>query len=129
MVATTRFFYDAYSKCVNGSIFDGLKMDMVSFAMKLLFSNSPDEQLIGARILRTFATRPQFSEDTLQKIGITISVMDRLVEMLNWKDFQDEEIRLSASEILSFLAGKKQNALRFAGIPGTMESISSLLHN
>ncbi|GAA0151005.1 hypothetical protein LIER_09821 [Lithospermum erythrorhizon] len=128
MIATTRFFYDAYSKCVNGSIFDGLKMDMVSFAMELLASNSPDEQLIGARILRTFATSPRFSEDTLQKIGITISVMDRLVEMLNWKDLQEEEIRLSAAEILSYLAGKKQNALRVAGIPGAMESISSLLH-
>ncbi|MCI34691.1 hypothetical protein A2U01_0055911, partial [Trifolium medium] len=55
MVSIRRFFYDAYSRCVNGSIFDGLKMDMVSFAMDLLASNSPDEQLMGARILRQFS--------------------------------------------------------------------------
>lgn len=128
MVSIRRFFYDAYSRCVYGTIFDGLRMDMVSFGMDLLASNSPDEQLIGARILRQFAASDRFSEDTLQKIGITISVMERLVEMLNWKDPEEEEIRRSAAQILSQLAGKKQNSLRVAGITGAMESISSLLH-
>ncbi|KAL3812725.1 hypothetical protein ACJIZ3_013993 [Penstemon smallii] len=128
LISIKRFFYDAYSRCVNGSIFDGLKMDMVSFSIELLDSNSPDEQLIGARILRKFSTKPQFSEDTLQKIGINISAMERLIEMLNWKDVEEEEIRYSAAEILSELAGKQQNSLRIAGIPGAMESISSLLH-
>ncbi|CAL5183849.1 unnamed protein product [Lathyrus oleraceus] len=127
MVSIRRFFYDAYSRCVNGSIFDGLKMDMVSFAMDLLASNSPDEKLIGARIIRQFANSERFSDDTLQKIGISISLVERLVEMLNWTDHKEEELRLSAAEILSKLAGKKQNSLRIAGIPGAMESISSLL--
>ncbi|KAG2721657.1 hypothetical protein I3760_02G091600 [Carya illinoinensis] len=127
MVSIKRFFYDAYSRCVNGSIFDGLKMDMVTFGMDLLDSNSPDEQLIGVRILRQFALTERFSDDTLQKIGINLSVIERLVEMLNWTDPEDEEIRRSAAEILSSLAGKKQNSLRIAGISGAMESISSLL--
>ncbi|XP_059632584.1 uncharacterized protein LOC132275183 [Cornus florida] len=129
MVSIRRFFYDAYSRCVNGSIFDGLKMDMVSFAMDLLDSNSPDEQLIGARILRKFALSDRFFDDTLQKIGVNLSVMERLIEILNWKDQKEQEIRESAADILSKLAGKKQNSLRVAGIPGAMESISSLLHN
>ncbi|XVF64993.1 hypothetical protein PTKIN_Ptkin09bG0211100 [Pterospermum kingtungense] len=127
MISIKRFFYDAYSRCVNGSIFDGLKMDIVTFAMDLLASNSPDEQLIGARILRQFAVSDRYSDDTLQKIGINLLVVERLVEMLNWKDLQEEEIRRSAAEILSKLASKKQNCLRVAGIPGAMESISSLL--
>ncbi|KAK7363680.1 hypothetical protein VNO77_05831 [Canavalia gladiata] len=127
MVSTRRFFYDAYSRCINGSIFDSLKMDMVSFSMDLLASNSSDEQLIGAIILRQFSISERFSDDTLQKIGIAISVVERLVEMLNWTDPNEEEIRLSAAEILSKLAGKKQNSLRIAGIPGAVESISSLL--
>nr|GMD72639.1 uncharacterized protein LOC109169034 [Ipomoea batatas] len=127
MAAVRRFFYDAYSKCVNGSIFDGVKMDMVSFGMELLASNARDEHLTGARILRKLATSTRFSDATLQKIGTNISVMERVVEMLNWKNQEDEEIRLSAAEILSKLAGKKQNALRVAAIPGAMESISSLL--
>ncbi|KAG6758920.1 hypothetical protein POTOM_035383 [Populus tomentosa] len=127
MVSIRRFFYDAYSRCLEGSIFDGLKMNMVTFAMDLLASNSPDEQLIGARILRQFVMNPQFSDDTLKNIGTNISMIDRLVEVLNWKDPQEEEIRRSAAEILSKLAGKKQNSLRVAGIPGALKSISSLL--
>ncbi|KAJ6911706.1 hypothetical protein NC652_022094 [Populus alba x Populus x berolinensis] len=126
-VSIRRFLYDAYSMCVEGSIFDGLKMDMVTFAMDLLASNSADEQLIGARVLCQFTMNPRFSDDTLQKIGTNISVIERLVEILNWKDPQEEEIRRSAAEMLSKLAGKKQNSLRVAGIPGALESISSLL--
>ncbi|KAK9076854.1 hypothetical protein SSX86_005188 [Deinandra increscens subsp. villosa] len=128
MISIRRFFYDSYSKSVNGSIFDGLQMDMVSFAMELLNSDSSDEQLIGVRILERFTTNSRFSEDTLQKIGITITVIERLVEMLNWKDHQEEEIRMSAGKIIVKLVGKKQNALRVTGIPGAMESISSMLH-
>ncbi|KMS97749.1 hypothetical protein BVRB_5g124200 [Beta vulgaris subsp. vulgaris] len=128
ITSVRRFFYDAYSRCVDGSVFDGLKMDMVSYSMELLASNSPDEQLMGARILRSFAASKRFSDDTLQKIGTTFSAVERLVEMLNWKDPEEEEIRQSAAEILSRLAGKKQNSLRVAGIPGSLESISSLLY-
>ncbi|XP_039156633.1 uncharacterized protein LOC104414911 isoform X3 [Eucalyptus grandis] len=127
MISTRRFFYDSYSRCINGSIFDGLGMDMVTFAMDLICSNSPDEQLIGARILHRFSFTKPFSDDTLQKIGTTPPVIERLVEILNWEDPQEEEIRLSAANIISKLAGKKQNSLRVVGITGAMESISSLL--
>ncbi|KAM0962888.1 uncharacterized protein LOC126606997 [Malus sylvestris] len=127
LVTIRRFFYDAYSRCVNGSIFDGLQMDMVTFGMDLLGSNSTDEQLIGAKILRQFSMNRRYSDDTLQKIGINIAVIERLVEILNWTDQEEEEIRRSAAEILSKLAGKKQNSIRVAGVPGAMESISSLL--
>ncbi|KAF8017033.1 hypothetical protein BT93_H2286 [Corymbia citriodora subsp. variegata] len=128
MISTQRFFYDSYSRCINGSIFDGLGMDMFTFAMDLLCTNLLDEQLIGARILHRFSMTERFLDDTLQKIGTTLPVIERLVEILNWKDPQEEEIRLSAAEIVSKLAGKKQNSIRVAGIPGAMESISSLLH-
>ncbi|XP_010255854.1 PREDICTED: uncharacterized protein LOC104596405 [Nelumbo nucifera] len=128
MVSIKRFFYDAFSRCINGSIFDGLKMDLVSFATELLTSDSFDEQLMGARILKTFSVSAQFSKDTLQKIGTSVSVIERLVEMLNWKDPQEEEIRRLAAEVVSELSGKKQNSLRVTGIPGAVESISSLLY-
>ena len=108
---------------MGASIYDGVNMDMVSFAMELLGSSYPYEQLIGARILR------QFAEDTLEKIGINLPVIERLVEMLNWKDVQEEEIRRSAAEILSKLAGKIQNSLKVSGITGAMELILSLLQN
>ncbi|CAL9096120.1 unnamed protein product [Musa textilis] len=128
MVSIKRFFYDAYSKCVEGSIFDGLKMDLVTFAEELLGSSSRDEQLIGARILLKFSTSHRFADATLRKIGTSTQVIERLIEMLNWKNPAEEEIRRSAAVIVSKLAGKKQNALRVAGISGAMESISSLLY-
>ncbi|XP_043720952.1 uncharacterized protein LOC122668454 [Telopea speciosissima] len=128
MISIQRFFYDAYSECINGSIFDGLKLDLVSFATELLASDSSDEQLIGARILQKFSTNRQFSDDTLQKIGTSTLVIERLVEMLYWKNPQEAEIRQAAANIVSKLAGKKQNSLRVAGIPGAMESIASLLY-
>ncbi|KAK2978314.1 hypothetical protein RJ640_017165, partial [Escallonia rubra] len=123
----TRFFDDAFSACVNGSSFDGRQKDMVSFAMDLLASNVVDDHLNGARILRRFATNKRFSYETLQKVGIITSVMVRLVEMLNWKEPEKREIRKSAAEILVKLAGRKHKPLQVAGIPGVMESISSLL--
>ncbi|EOA18020.1 hypothetical protein CARUB_v10006460mg [Capsella rubella] len=124
-----RFFYDAFSRCLNGSIFDGLKMDMVIFAMELMVTNSPDEQLTGVQILCTFSTHQDYSVDTLQKIGTNLEIIERLVEMLNWRNKNQEDVRMSAAEILSRLASKKQNSLRVAGIPGAIESISSLLES
>ncbi|KAL9237585.1 hypothetical protein vseg_012115 [Gypsophila vaccaria] len=128
IVSIKRFFYDAYSRCVEGSIFDGVKMDMVSFAIELLSSNSPDEQLMGARILQSFSTSERFGDDTLQKIGTMFPTVERLVEMLNWKDPEEQDIRHASAIILLKLAGKERNSLRLAGIPGSIESISSLLY-
>ncbi|KAJ0980728.1 hypothetical protein J5N97_008983 [Dioscorea zingiberensis] len=128
MISIKRFFYDSYSRCVNGSIFDGLKMDLVTFAEELLASSSHDEQLIGANILLKFATNLEFSDETLRKLGTSTPAMERLLEMLNWKSKEEEELRRSAAVITLKLASKKQNALRVAGIPGAMESISSLLY-
>ncbi|KAK2982255.1 hypothetical protein RJ640_016385, partial [Escallonia rubra] len=129
IIYVTRFLDDSFSACVNGSIFDGRQKDMVSFAMDLLVSNVLDDQLHGAGILQKFAANEDFSYVTLQKVGITTSVMVRLVEMLNWKAVEQKEIRKSAAEILVKLARRKHKPLQVAGIPGVMESISSLLND
>ncbi|KAG1331781.1 hypothetical protein COCNU_02G017490 [Cocos nucifera] len=128
LVSIRRFFYDTYSKCIQGSIFDGLKMDLISYGAELLVANSGDEQLIGAWTLKSLVTGEQSSAETLRKIGTSAAVMERLVEMLNWKDHAEQDIRNCAAEILSKLTEKKQNALRLAAIPGAIESIASLLY-
>ena len=48
IVPIKRFFYNAYSNCINGSVFDGLKTDLVSFAPELLDSDFHDEQLMAS---------------------------------------------------------------------------------
>ncbi|CAN6452805.1 unnamed protein product [Victoria cruziana] len=123
-----RFFYDAYSKSVEGSIFDGLKMDLLTFAAEMLQSNSVDEQLTGARMLAKFTESERFSADAFRRISTSMPVMERLVEMLSWSNHKEEEIRKLAAQIVSKITGKKQNSLRIAGIPGALESISSLLY-
>uniref|UniRef100_A0A0D9VU93 DUF4220 domain-containing protein n=1 Tax=Leersia perrieri TaxID=77586 RepID=A0A0D9VU93_9ORYZ len=125
-VSLTRFFYDAYSRCVTGSIFDGIKMDLVTFAEDLIVSEFLDEQLIGVRILQRFAHAAEGS--TLRKLGTSPRSIERLVEMLNWKRPDEEEVRLCSAEVVSKLAGKRQNALRVSGIPGAIESVMSLLY-
>jgi hypothetical protein len=129
LVSLTRFFYDAYSRCIAGSIFDGIKMDLVSFAEELILSDFLDEQLIGVRILQQFAASERSADDTLRKVGTTPRSIDRLVEMLNWKRPDEEVVRRCAAEVVSKLAGKRQNALRVSGIPGAIESIMSLLYS
>ncbi|KAJ1297036.1 hypothetical protein BS78_01G347400 [Paspalum vaginatum] len=124
-VSLTRFFYDAYSRCIDGSILDGIKMDLVTFAEELILSDFLDEQLIGVGILERFATN---KGDTLRKVGTSPRSVERLVEMLNWKRPDEEEVRLSAARVVSKLAGKSQNALHLSGFAGAVESVMSLLH-
>ncbi|KQK21594.1 uncharacterized protein LOC100845964 isoform X2 [Brachypodium distachyon] len=129
LVSLKRFFYDAYSRCISGSIFDGIKMDLVTFAEELILSDFLDEQLIGVRILQRFANSKSGSAgDTLRKVGTNPRSIERVVEMLNWKRPEEEEVRWCAAEVVSKLAGKRQNALRVSGIPGAIESVMSLLY-
>lgn len=128
LVSLTRFFYDSYSQCITGSIFDGIKMDLVTFAEEIILSDFLDEQLIGVRILQQFANSEGSARDTLRKVGTSPRSIERLVEMLNWKSPGEEEVRRCAAEVVSKLAGKRQNALRVSGIPGAIESIMSLLY-
>ncbi|KAL5206018.1 hypothetical protein ABZP36_034227 [Zizania latifolia] len=128
LVAVRRFFYDAYSRCVDGSIFDGLRMDLVSFAEELLVGGSHDEQRIGIRILVNVAANPRLGDAALRRVGTSAAVVDRLVEMLSWNGADEAGVRASAALVVSKLAGKKRNALRVAGVPGAIESVSSLLY-
>ncbi|KQJ86529.1 uncharacterized protein LOC100838111 [Brachypodium distachyon] len=128
LLAVRRFFYDAYSRCVDGSIFDGLRMDLVSFAEELLVEGSHDEQRIGVGILVNVAGSPRLGDAALRRVGTSGAVMERLVEMLSWKGVAEAGARASAALVVSKLAGKKRNALRVAGIPGAIESVSSLLY-
>ena len=129
LVAIRRFFYDAYSRCVEGSIFDGLRMDLVSFAEELIVGGSRDEQRIGVGILvNVAAASPPLGDDALRRVGTSPAVVERLVEMLGWTGADERGARASAALVVSKLASKKRNALRVAGVLGAIESVSSLLH-
>ncbi|OEL35278.1 hypothetical protein BAE44_0003704 [Dichanthelium oligosanthes] len=128
LLAIRRFFYDAYSRCIEGSIFDGLRMDLVSFAEELIVGGSHDEQRIGVGILVNVSASPRLGDDALRRVGTSAAVVERLVEMLSWKGAAERGARASAALVVSKLASKKRNALRVAGVPGAIESVSSLLY-
>uniref|UniRef100_A0A0D3FIR6 ARM repeat superfamily protein n=1 Tax=Oryza barthii TaxID=65489 RepID=A0A0D3FIR6_9ORYZ len=126
-VSLPRFFFDAYSRCITGSIFDGINMDLVTFAEELILSEFPEEQRIGVRILQRL-TAGGSTLDTVRKVGTNARSIERLVEMINWKSPEEEVVRWCAAEVLSKLADKRRNALRVSGIPGAIESVMSLLY-
>ncbi|KQK23688.1 hypothetical protein BRADI_1g75400v3, partial [Brachypodium distachyon] len=127
-VAVRRFFYDSYSRCLNGSVFDGLHMDLVSYADDLLTAGSHDEQSMGAGILVALAESDRYADATLRKIGTSAPTIERLIEMLSWKSASEREVRRSAAVVVSMLTGRKLIALRVTGIPGAIESVASLLY-
>ncbi|XP_051193727.1 uncharacterized protein [Lolium perenne] len=127
-VAVRRFFYDSYSCCLNGSIFDGLHMDLVSYADDLVTMGSHDEQILGVGILVSLAESDRFADAALRKIGVSAPTIERLIEMLSWKDSAEREVRRSAAVVVSMLTERKHIALRITGIPGAIESVASLLY-
>lgn len=124
---TRRFFYDVYAKCLTESIFEGLKMDMVDYALTWLQSDLPVEQLGGLRLLLTFSTHPEFSEETLRTIGVRQGAVERLLEMITWKNREEQEIRKAAANLLCRLVKYNRNSIRVAAISGSIEGIFSLL--
>ncbi|KMZ67038.1 hypothetical protein ZOSMA_27G00870 [Zostera marina] len=111
-------------KCINGGEFYGLKMSLILFSADLLVSNIKDDQVWGAEILLKFA-------DSINMIGTSsifgILKFERLVDMLNWKN-RNDQLRLTVAKIvLKFAKEKETNALRLIEIPGYLEAISSLV--
>nr|CAD1833657.1 unnamed protein product [Ananas comosus var. bracteatus] len=128
IVSLRRFFHNAYWKCISGSVFDALDMDLTSFALALVNSESRGERLIGARVLHSYVKRELYADDTVDRIVTSVQTVRRLVAMLGWKTPADVEIRLHAATVVARLAGDKRRVLRVIGIPGAMQSIASLLH-
>ncbi|XP_047051475.1 uncharacterized protein LOC124656857 [Lolium rigidum] len=129
ILAIRRFFYDSYSRGLKGSIFDGLHMNLVSYADDMLTAGSHDEQSLGASILAALAESDRFADSTLRKIGMmSASTIERLIHMLSWKNTSEIGVRRSAAVVVSMLTGRKIIAVRLTGIPEATECVASLLY-
>ncbi|BBN14371.1 hypothetical protein MPTK1_6g11110 [Marchantia polymorpha subsp. ruderalis] len=125
---TKQFFYEVYKKCVEGSVFDGLDMDLVEYSLTLLKSDNTYEQLGGARVLRKIVDRYDgFAADALRRIGTTSGIIERLVEMLSWRGPNQEEMRKEVAGLICRVARYSKNCFRIAAVPGSMEGIVALL--
>lgn len=123
-----RFFYETFSRCVNGSVFEGLKMDFVSYTLNLVQSINTDEQLTGARVL-LLLLQSRFELKTLRTISTKQGVAEMLIEMLTWKSPHEKEIRVAAANIVSKLVRSEPNGIWVRAVTRSMDSVASLLYD
>jgi len=123
------YFFDTYRRCINGSVFDGLKTDFVSYSVELLQSIDDNEQLEGARLLSMLLKLDLLRSEKLRVIGTTPGALERLIEFLSWEQPEEQEIRTVAGEIICKVVEIPRNRIRVIAIPESMESIDSLLYD
>ncbi|CAM6047969.1 unnamed protein product, partial [Sphagnum compactum] len=125
------FFYEVYSKCLRGSVFDGLDMDLVGYSLGLIQSDDAKQVLSGIRVLKALAYHENRTtrNDTFRRIGITLGAIDRLVEMLAWCNPHEKEIRRHAAAVVKKLVDSTHNCSRVAAVVGSLQNIVSLLCN
>lgn len=115
-----QYLQETKTKCANDPKLPG-DWNLVTYAVGLLDSASPDDHLDGLRMLDVLAINKQRSV-RLELLSSRHSVQN-LIEMLEW-DGPDQEMRERAARIVADVAA----ALRVAQMPaGALHCISSLL--
>ncbi|BBN17749.1 hypothetical protein MPTK1_7g16730 [Marchantia polymorpha subsp. ruderalis] len=134
LLTVKQFFYDVYSQCLKGSVFDGLEMDLVSHSITWLQAEDFKQQLGGARLLNRIVSRDdgkprsdRFASDCLRRLGTTPGIIERLVEMLSWNSKNEEPLLSEVAVIICRLVVYNRNCSRIVAIPGSIEGIMSLL--
>ncbi|EFJ10905.1 hypothetical protein SELMODRAFT_127313 [Selaginella moellendorffii] len=122
-----QYWYTLYSRSLNGSVFDGLGMDLIDFTVEKLQSSIREEQLGSVNILSALVSKGDSMEETQRRIGTTPGVVERLLEMITWKDPSEAEIRKAATIVIKHLVRHSHNCFRISAIPGSLEAITSLL--
>ncbi|XP_002988121.2 uncharacterized protein LOC9656774 [Selaginella moellendorffii] len=122
-----QYWYTLYSRSLNGSVFDGLGMDLIDFTVEKLQSSIREEQLGSVNILSALVSKGVSREETRRRIGTTPGVVERLLEMITWKDLSEAEIRKAATIVIKYLLRHRSNCFRISAIPGSLEAIISLL--
>ncbi|EFJ25904.1 hypothetical protein SELMODRAFT_413208 [Selaginella moellendorffii] len=122
-----QYWYTLYSRSLNGSVFDGLGMDLIDFTVEKLQSSIREEQLGSVKILSALVSKGDSMEETQRRIGTTPGVVERLLEMITWKDLSEAEIRKAATIVIKHLVRHSHNCFRISAIPGSLEAITALL--
>ncbi|EFJ10904.1 hypothetical protein SELMODRAFT_426818 [Selaginella moellendorffii] len=122
-----QYWYTLYSRSLNGSVFDGLGMDLIDFTVEKLQSSIREEQLGSVNILSALVSKGDSMEETQRRIGTTPGVVERLLEMITWKDPSEAEIRKAATIVIKHLVRHSHNCFRISAIPGSLEALTALL--
>lgn len=130
-------FSETYSRCIKGSVLDGLGMGFVQHIADLLLSSDDNEQLRGAQIMSTITTKVEARtigtkveenrKQTLSAIEAKQEVVDRLIQMLNC-GYQKEIRKTAAGIVLDRVKiTQNNNPVTFNG--SFIESVGSLLYD
>uniref|UniRef100_A0ACD5XU22 Uncharacterized protein n=1 Tax=Avena sativa TaxID=4498 RepID=A0ACD5XU22_AVESA len=118
------YYSYAYEKHMEGGILSAKKISIVTFAMKILKSDTLKMQLRGVQMLHSFLKKEPFRTMTISKLTDSTKTVTSLLKMLGWTNEEHRDIRLFAAKVLAELA----ESLQVLTIPGAIRQIASLLN-
>ncbi|KAG2570360.1 hypothetical protein PVAP13_7KG075500 [Panicum virgatum] len=120
-----RYMLDTYMKCSGGSVREAMNMDMVSFAMEMVRSNSVADRLVGVRILDRILSVHKYRGLALMRLRASSDTVATVVSMLGLKNKtrEEENTRGYAANVVLWLSPD----LLVESFPGALHMVSSLL--
>ncbi|TVU50537.1 hypothetical protein EJB05_01912, partial [Eragrostis curvula] len=123
-VESVDLYYEyAFSKFMAGDVLAPKKINLITFAVDFLNSDSSKNQLYGIRIMHSLLQKEQTKTRLLSKLSRSTKTMTRLIKMLDWTNPSDAKIRLLAAKVTVEVAKN----YRVVMIPGTVQVVSGLL--
>uniref|UniRef100_A0A453AVY6 BLE2 protein n=1 Tax=Aegilops tauschii subsp. strangulata TaxID=200361 RepID=A0A453AVY6_AEGTS len=123
MKSVNMYYAYASEKCMQGGVLAPKKINLSTFAMDSVNSDSSKNQLAGIRMMHNFLQSQPTKAQLLSKLATSTKTMARIIRMLDWTSPKDTAIRLYAAKVTAELAKN----LRAGTIPGTMQLVSALL--
>ncbi|KAF7007182.1 hypothetical protein CFC21_022142 [Triticum aestivum] len=123
MKSVNMYYAFASEKCMQGGVLAPKKINLSTFAMGSVNSDSSKNQLAGIRMMHNFMQSQPTKAQLLSKLATSTKTMARIIRMLDWTSPKDTAIRLYAAKVTAELAKN----LRAGTIPGTMQLVSALL--
>ncbi|XP_037476043.1 uncharacterized protein LOC119353527 [Triticum dicoccoides] len=123
MKSVNMYYAYASEKCMQGGVLAPKKINLSTFAMNSVNSDSSKNQLAGIRMMHNFLQSQPTKAQLLSKLATSTKTMARIIRMLDWTSPKDTAIRLYAAKVTAELAKN----LRAGTIPGTMQLVSALL--
>ncbi|XP_048550649.1 uncharacterized protein LOC125530297 [Triticum urartu] len=123
MKSVNMYYAYASEKCMQGGVLAPKKINLSTFAMDSVNSDSSKNQFAGIRMMHNFLQSQPTKAQLLSKLATSTKTMARIIRMLDWTSPKDTAIRLYAAKVTAELAKN----LRAGTIPGTMQLVSALL--
>lgn len=115
-----------YLRCSGGNVREAMNMDLVSFAMELVRSNSVADRLVGVRVLDSILRVPKYRALALMRLRASADTVGGVVSMLGLTNNTREEVntRGHAAGVVLELSSRD---LLLESFPAMLPIVSSLI--